>query len=135
MFCQDENAKKPALKCLTLCTQNHDKAREIVVKSRAGNVLTLLSFFYLGQSVQFSYRKCLISVLTLAKLLQEKDEIVVGNAALCLSHCISTPGLVDLLSNTDTLKDLLILTRDASKKDVKENCAILIAKLCQANAK
>jgi len=64
------------------------------------------------------------------KLLRSSEDSVVGNTALCLSHCVATESRAGkALAKTDIIKDLLVLARDQDKPTVQHNCAILIAKL------
>ncbi|XP_062595259.1 tetratricopeptide repeat protein 12-like [Saccostrea cucullata] len=99
--------RKFALKALTGCTQINDHARIFVVDHKG-----------LG---------------TLIKQLQCEDETVIGNAALCLSHCTQVPKVCAALAKTDIIKDLLVLARDGKKSGLQQNCAILIAKLAQGD--
>lgn len=71
----------------------------------------------------------------LIKHLKSADEVVVGNAALCLSHCTQVPKMCTALTKTDIIKDLLVLARDGKRPGVQQNCAILIAKLAQGDSK
>ena len=71
----------------------------------------------------------------LIKLLKNPDESIVGNAALCLSHCTQVPKVCAALTKTDIIKELLVLARDGKRPDVQQNCAILIAKLAQGDTK
>ena len=73
-----------------------------------------------------SCRKALPSIVL---LLKHDDEHVIGNAALCLTHCIEVPKVPEKLTKTNVVKHLLVLARDARKIGVQENCAILLAKL------
>lgn len=67
--------------------------------------------------------------------LKSEDEIVVGNSALCLSHCTQVPKVCASLTKTDIMKDLLVLARDGKRPAVQQNCAILIAKLSYGDSK
>ncbi|ESO99933.1 hypothetical protein LOTGIDRAFT_113177, partial [Lottia gigantea] len=64
-------------------------------------------------------------------LLQHEDELVVGNSALSLSHCLQVPKSGAALTKTDIIKDLLVIIQDVKNTDVKQNCAILLGKLAQ----
>jgi hypothetical protein len=99
--------RKCALKALTGCSQINDHARVFIVDHKG-----------LG---------------TLIKQLKTDDETVIGNAALCLSHCTQVPKVCAALSKTDIIKDLLVLARDGNKAGLQQNCAILIAKLAQGD--
>ncbi|XP_067675024.1 tetratricopeptide repeat protein 12-like [Haliotis asinina] len=101
--------RKSALKCLTACTQSDDSARRYVVNKKGLGLLK--------------------------DLLIDEDEVVVGNAALCLSHCVLVPKAAKVLTKTDIIKELLVLARDGKKSAVQQNCAILIAKLTQGDPK
>ena len=72
-------------------------------------------------------------ISALLPLLNHVDETIVGNAALCLSNCVSIPGVVQDLCGTDVLKTLLEKARDCQNQSAQQNCAILIAKLTQAD--
>jgi len=66
-------------------------------------------------------------------LLTDSDDVVVGNAALCLSHCVEVRRACKALTKTNIIMDLLMLARDQAKPSVQHNCAILIAKLAQGD--
>lgn len=104
---EDSANRKCALKALTGCSQINDHARVFIVDHKG-----------LG---------------TLIKQLKSDDETVVGNAALCLSHCTQVPKVCAALSKTDIIKELLVLARDGNKSGLQQNCAILIAKLAQGD--
>ncbi|KAK3107524.1 hypothetical protein FSP39_016660 [Pinctada imbricata] len=105
----DFSNRKHALKALTGCTQINDHARIFTVDHKG-----------LG---------------TLIKLLKSEDEVVIGNAALCLGHTTQVPKVCAALTKTDILKDLLVLARDGTKPGLQKNCAILIAKLAQGDTR
>lgn len=86
-------------------------------------------------SANLRYRSVLTGVMALAKLLSHKEESILGNAALCLSHCVQVDGVAEMLSKTDIIKELLLLARDSKKPTVQQNCAILIAKLAHGHPK
>jgi hypothetical protein len=72
----------------------------------------------------------------LADLLQVCDESIVGNAALCIGHCVE--GREDVCAKftaTNVIQDLLVLARDSHGRDCQHNCAILCAKLVQGDAR
>ncbi|XP_022329619.2 tetratricopeptide repeat protein 12-like [Crassostrea virginica] len=104
---EESTNRKCSLKALTGCTQINEHARVFIVDHKG-----------LG---------------TLIKQLKCDDETVVGNAALCLSHCTQIPKVSAALSKTDIIKDLLVLARDGKKPALQQNCAILIAKLAQGD--
>ena len=45
------------------------------------------------------------------------------------------PKVVEKLTKTQIIKHLLTLARDANKPEVRENCAILLAKLAQKDSR
>ncbi|XP_052806639.1 tetratricopeptide repeat protein 12-like [Mya arenaria] len=104
---ENEAESKAALKAMTAVTKVSDTAKSYIVDNKG-----------LGQ---------------LIKRLQDKDEAVVGNAALCLSHCAQGHKVCAALTNTDIIKELLVLARDGRKLELQQNCAILIAKLAQGD--
>ncbi|XP_031440151.1 tetratricopeptide repeat protein 12 isoform X2 [Clupea harengus] len=70
----------------------------------------------------------------LRRLVCEGDESVAGNAALCLGHCVSVPGVARGLLETDCI--LLLLRHaaaDANADALQRNAAIALARLCQAD--
>ncbi|XP_066463011.1 tetratricopeptide repeat protein 12 isoform X2 [Eleutherodactylus coqui] len=70
---------------------------------------------------------------TLVNLLRSKDEITVGNTALCLGNCFDLPGAALALLQSDILK--LLLTHaggNSSRLSVQQNAAIALGKLCSA---
>ncbi|XP_074072797.1 tetratricopeptide repeat protein 12 isoform X2 [Macrotis lagotis] len=67
----------------------------------------------------------------LLKLLEAKDEIIVGNATLCLGNCMEVPGAASFLLKTDIVKILLKLAGgDAKEMSVHLNAGITLGKLC-----
>lgn len=69
----------------------------------------------------------------LRKLLSLDDEQVVGNAALCLSHCVEIPGAAASLLKTDIVRMLLKHAGgDANETSLQQNAAIALSKLCLA---
>lgn len=61
------------------------------------------------------------------------DELVSGNAALCLAHCLELEGTASNLLATDIV--LLLLRHaagDAKRTAVQQNAAIALAKLCRS---
>lgn len=66
-------------------------------------------------------------------LLGSEDEILVGNAALCLGNCMEVPQVASSLLKTDILQVLLKLAaRDVGEKAVPLNAGIALGKLCTA---
>ena len=61
------------------------------------------------------------------------DEMVSGNAALCLAHCLELEGTASNLLGTDIV---LVLLRhaagDAKRTTVQQNAAIALGKLCRS---
>lgn len=98
------NQVKASVKVAAVCAQQCPSARDEIV----------------------SCKKALASIVL---LLKHNDEHVIGNAALCLSHCIEIPKIPEKLTKTNIVKHLLVLARDGRKVAVQENCAILLAKL------
>lgn len=61
------------------------------------------------------------------------DEMVSGNAALCLAHCLELEGIASTLLGTDIV--LLLLRHaagDAKRMAVRQNAAIALWKLCRS---
>ena len=75
----------------------------------------------------------LLADLLLNSAERQYDQVLIGNTALCLSHCAHLPSAMTQLTaaarNTDVIMTLLVLARDHAKPAVQHNCAILIAKL------
>lgn len=71
--------------------------------------------------------------MTIRKLLGSSDELEVGNAALCLGHCLAVQGAAASLLGTDCVMILLHHVAGKSKRaDVQKNAAITLGKLCRA---
>ncbi|KAK3560207.1 hypothetical protein QTP86_000776, partial [Hemibagrus guttatus] len=71
-------------------------------------------------------------LVTMRKLLGSSDELVVGNAALCLGHCLAVKGTATGLLGTDCVIVLLRHAAGKSKRvDVQQNAAITLGKLCR----
>nr|XP_031527321.1 tetratricopeptide repeat protein 12-like isoform X1 [Vicugna pacos] len=103
-----QTASRYAVKILAICTNSYHEAREEVI--RLDKKLSILM-----------------------KLLDSEDEIVVGNAALCLGNCMEVPLAASSLLNTDIVQVLLKLAgSDAQKTDVQLNAGIALGKLCTA---
>ena len=99
------------MKCITLCTQNSENARHLVTSHPTG-------------------ARCLIAQL------KHADEMIVGNAALALGHCVtSSKDLSSKMADSNVVMELLVLARDGRKTTAQHNCAILIAKLCQTDSR
>ena len=65
-------------------------------------------------------------------LLDQDDDIIVANTALCLGHCFEVKGVTEMVENTDIVRILLKKT-DTVNGTVKQNCAIALAKLAMSN--
>ncbi|XP_036927568.1 tetratricopeptide repeat protein 12 isoform X1 [Acanthopagrus latus] len=104
-----QTATKYAIKTLTVCTAASQLAREELLKS--DKKLSILRHL-LGSSC---------------------DEMVSGNAALCLAHCLELEGTASNLLGTDIV---LVLLRhaagDAKRTTVQQNAAIALGKLCRS---
>ena len=69
----------------------------------------------------------------LMTLLSSEDEVLVGNAALCLGNCMEVPQVASTLLKTDIVQVLLKLAgSDAQKTAVQLNAGIALGKLCTA---
>ncbi|XP_059186511.1 tetratricopeptide repeat protein 12 isoform X2 [Centropristis striata] len=104
-----QSATKYAIRTLTACTAGSHSAREELVKS--DKKLSILRHL----------------------LASSCDEIVTGNAALCLAHCLECEGIASHLLGTDIV--LLLLRHaagDAKRTAVRQNAAIALGKLCRS---
>ncbi|KAM9255679.1 tetratricopeptide repeat protein 12 isoform 2-T2 [Cariama cristata] len=96
------------IKALSICTASSRQAQEDLVKSDKG----------------FS---------VLLKLLDSKNEMIVGNAAFCLGQCLVVPGAATSLLNSNVVMILLKHAGgDARRTLVQKNAAIALGKLCVA---
>ncbi|XP_013201641.1 tetratricopeptide repeat protein 12 [Microtus ochrogaster] len=103
-----QTASRYAIKTLAICTNSCHPARE--------EVMRLDKKF-----------KILIS------LLDSEDEILVGNAALCLGNCMEVPSAASSLLKTDIVQVLLKLAgSDSQRTGVQLNAGIALGKLCTA---
>ncbi|XP_044113792.1 tetratricopeptide repeat protein 12 isoform X1 [Neovison vison] len=103
-----QTASRYAIKTLAVCTNSSHEAREEVMRldKKFGILLTLL---------------------------RSEDEVVVGNAALCLGNCMEAPGAATSLWKTDVVQLLLRHAGgDAQKTAVQLNAGIALGKLCTA---
>lgn len=66
------------------------------------------------------------------ELLHSENEVILGNACLCLSHCIEERSVNESLDK-ESMKRLLVVVREAKNAVVKQNAAILIGKLVKTN--
>ncbi|NXF09774.1 TTC12 protein, partial [Smithornis capensis] len=97
-----------AIKTLCICTRSSRKAQEELVKA----------------DKRFA---------VLLRLLQAREELTVGNAALCLSQCLGVPGAATALLGSSVVLLLLALAGgDSASPSVRENAAIALGKLCAA---
>ncbi|XP_048184731.1 tetratricopeptide repeat protein 12 isoform X7 [Corvus hawaiiensis] len=97
-----------AIKTLSICTKSSRQAQEELVK----------------WDKRFQ---------VLLKLLESEDELIVGNAAFCLSQCLLIPGAATSLLDSNVV--LLLLRQaggDAQRTSVQENSAIALGRLCKA---
>nr|XP_005905187.1 PREDICTED: tetratricopeptide repeat protein 12 [Bos mutus] len=103
-----QTASRYAVKILAICTNSYQEAREEVV--RLDKKLGVLM-----------------------QLLDSEDEILVGNAALCLGNCMEVPRAASSLLSTDIVPVLLKLAgSDAQQTAVQLNAGIALGKLCTA---
>ncbi|XP_008063891.1 tetratricopeptide repeat protein 12 isoform X2 [Carlito syrichta] len=103
-----QTASRYAIKTLAICTNSYHEAREEVIR-----LDTKLSI--------------------LMKLLRSEDEVLVGNAALCLGNCMEVPNVASSLLKTDLVQVLLKLAgSDTKKTAVQVNAGIALGKLCTA---
>ncbi|NXO64451.1 TTC12 protein, partial [Phainopepla nitens] len=125
-------------------------AVEEVVK--AGVVKKMLKFLKAGGQLTCSYAIKTLSICTksssraqqellrwdkrfqvLLKLLEAEDELVVGNAAFCLSQCLLLPGAASSLLGSSVVQLLLRQAGgDARRTSVQQNSAIALGRLCVA---
>lgn len=96
--------------------------------------------FFLYDNVSAVFFCCAIKLLfhaglsTLRHLLGSNcDEMVSGNAALSLAHCLELEGVASDLLGTDIVPLLLRhAAMDAKQTAVRGNAAIALGKLCQS---
>ncbi|XP_076969021.1 tetratricopeptide repeat protein 12 isoform X2 [Tamandua tetradactyla] len=96
-----------AIKTLAICTNSVHQAREEVIS--------------LDKKLS-----------VLMKLLTSEDEILVGNAALCLGNCMEVPNVASSLLKTDIVKVLLKHAGGDAQTAVQLNAGIALGKLCTA---
>lgn len=66
-------------------------------------------------------------------LLESEDEILAGNAALCLGNCMEVPSAASSLLKTNIIQILLKLAgNDSQRTAVQLNAGIALGKLCTA---
>ncbi|KAM9079774.1 tetratricopeptide repeat protein 12 isoform 3-T3 [Megaptera novaeangliae] len=103
-----QTASRYAVKILAICTNSYHEAREELI--RLDKKLGVLM-----------------------QLLGSEDEILVGNATLCLGNCVEVPHVASSLLTTDIVPVLLKLAGgDAQKTAVQLNAGIALGKLCTA---
>ncbi|KAK5868628.1 hypothetical protein PBY51_009625 [Eleginops maclovinus] len=103
-----QTATKYAIKTLTLCTATSHSAREELVQS--DKKLSILRHL----------------------LASSCDEMVSGNAALCLAHLLELEGIASTLLGTDIVRLLLRhAAGDTKRTAVRQNAAIALGKLCR----
>ncbi|XP_023371825.1 tetratricopeptide repeat protein 12 [Otolemur garnettii] len=103
-----QTASRYAIKILAVCTNSYHEARAEVIRL----------------DKNFSI---------LRKLLYSADEVLVGNAALCLGNCMEVPRVASSLLKTDIVQVLLKLSGGDSKNTaVQLNAGIALGKLCTA---
>ncbi|KAM9801132.1 tetratricopeptide repeat protein 12 [Neosynchiropus ocellatus] len=103
-----QTATQYSIRTLAICTASSHAAREELLKSDKK-----------------------LSVLR-GLLHSSSDDSVLGNAALCLVHCLQMEGVASKLLGTNVVPLLLRhAAADARKSDVQLNAAIALSKLCQ----
>ncbi|KAM4828387.1 tetratricopeptide repeat protein 12 [Thomomys bottae] len=103
-----QRASRYAVKILAICTNSCHEAREEVM----------------SLDKKFS---------VLVKVLHSEDEVLVGNAALCLGNCMEVPSAASSLLKTDLVPILLKLAaNDSQTTSVQLNAGIALGKLCTA---
>uniref|UniRef100_T1IUT2 Uncharacterized protein n=1 Tax=Strigamia maritima TaxID=126957 RepID=T1IUT2_STRMM len=71
--------------------------------------------------------------LYLLKHLKSPNESIVGNTALCLTHCLAVPKLSSYLTQTDIMDILLsVIKKEGASENIKKNAGQLLAKLANA---
>ncbi|XP_052044359.1 tetratricopeptide repeat protein 12 isoform X2 [Apodemus sylvaticus] len=103
-----QTASRYAIKILANCTNGYHAAREEVVRlDKKFDILIML--------------------------LASEDEILVGNAALCLGNCMEVPSAASSLLKTDIVRVLLKLAgSDSQETAIQLNAGIALGKLCTA---
>ncbi|XP_055279012.1 tetratricopeptide repeat protein 12 isoform X3 [Moschus berezovskii] len=103
-----QTAPRYAVRILATCTNSYHEAREEVI--RLDKKLGVLM-----------------------QLLDSEDEILVGNATLCLGNCMEVPHAASSLLSTDIVPVLLKLAgSDTQQTAVQLNAGIALGKLCTA---
>ncbi|XP_035300552.1 tetratricopeptide repeat protein 12 isoform X2 [Cricetulus griseus] len=103
-----QTASHYAIKTLAVCTNSCHPAREEVMRlDKKFSILILL--------------------------LESEDEILAGNAALCLGNCMEVPSAALSLLKTNIIQILLKLAgNDSQRTAVQLNAGIALGKLCTA---
>ncbi|CAO2635152.1 Tetratricopeptide repeat protein 12 [Lemmus lemmus] len=103
-----QTASRYAIKTLAICTNScHPARKEVTRLDKKFNILI--------------------------SLLDSEDEILVGNAALCLGNCMEVPSAASSLLKTDIVQVLLKLAgSDSQRTGVQLNAGIALGKLCTA---
>uniref|UniRef100_A0A5F8GDL4 Uncharacterized protein n=1 Tax=Monodelphis domestica TaxID=13616 RepID=A0A5F8GDL4_MONDO len=150
LSCEDGGILTRAAGVLSRVLSASSKAIEETVK--ADVMKTMIRFLKAGGQTASRYAIKIIAVCTnscyeareevarldkkfsiLIKLLDSEDEIIVGNAALCIGNCAEVPGIAFILLKSDIVKILLKLAGGDSKEtSVQLNAGIALGKLCTA---
>ncbi|EHB07836.1 Tetratricopeptide repeat protein 12 [Heterocephalus glaber] len=108
---------------------------------RAGVVKKMIKFLKTGGQTASHYAIKILAVCTNSYCeareevirLDKKDEILMGNAALCLGNCMEVPNVASSLLKTDVVQVLLKLAGgDSRETAVQLNAGIALGKLCTA---
>ncbi|KAJ8020923.1 Tetratricopeptide repeat protein 12 [Holothuria leucospilota] len=99
--------KKPSIRLLALLTQGSTDLRNGIAEDKA-------------------------ALERISMLLDEDDDTIIANTALCLGHCFEVKEAIEMLEDTDIVRTLLKKT-DTINGTVKQNCAIALAKLAMSN--
>ncbi|KAL2295762.1 hypothetical protein Nmel_017283 [Mimus melanotis] len=147
---QDGRIVTRAIGVLSRVLPASPSAVEEVVKG--GVVKKMIKFLKAGGQLTCSYAIKTLSICTkssrraqeellkwdkrlqvLLKLLEAGDELVVGNAAFCLSQCLLLPGAASALLGSSVVQLLLRQAGgDARRTSVQQNSAIALGRLCVA---
>lgn len=150
LCCMDGDIITKTTRLLSHILPQSNEAVDEAVK--AGTVKKMFKFLKAGGQVTVRYAVMTLAVCTkqsrqaseelvkldrkfctLVKLQSVEDELIVGNAVLCLSQCMDVPGAATALLNSDIVKILLKHAGgDARKTTVQQNAAIALGKLCTA---
>nr|XP_058924278.1 tetratricopeptide repeat protein 12 [Kogia breviceps] len=131
-----QTASRYAVKILAICTNSYHEAREELI--RLDKSTTSLLEESAGKQPKDNRIKAGSYLPTpklgvLMQLLGSEDEILVGNATLCLGNCMEVPHMASSLLTTDIVPVLLKLAGgDAQRTAVQLNAGIALGKLCTA---